>query len=27
MKDLSSIAIEHQVKKTGATFAAVVLWD
>ena len=27
IKDLSSIAIEHQVKKTGATFAAVVLWD
>jgi arginine decarboxylase len=27
MKDLSSIAIEHQVKKIGATFAAVVLWD
>ena len=27
IKDLSSIAIEHQVKKIGATFAAVVLWD
>jgi arginine decarboxylase len=27
IKDLSSIAIEYQVKKVGATFAAVVLWD
>jgi arginine decarboxylase len=27
IKDLSSIAIEHQVKRIGATFAAVVLWD
>jgi len=27
IKDLSSIAIEHQVKKIAATFAAVVLWD
>jgi len=27
IRDLSSIAIEHQVKKVGATFAAVVLWD
>ena len=27
IRDLSSIAIEHQVKKIGATFAAVVLWD
>jgi arginine decarboxylase len=27
IKDLSSIAIEYQVKKIGATFAAVVLWD
>ena len=27
IRDLSSIAIEYQVKRIGATFAAVVLWD
>jgi arginine decarboxylase len=27
VKDLTSIAIEFKVKKIGATFAAVVLWD
>ena len=27
IKDLTSIAIEYKVKKIGATFAAVVLWD
>jgi hypothetical protein len=27
IRDLTSIAIEHRVKKVGATFAAVVLWE
>jgi pyruvoyl-dependent arginine decarboxylase (PvlArgDC) len=27
IKDLSSIAVEHRVKKVGATLAAVVLWE
>ena len=27
IKDLNSIAVEHRVKKVGATLAAVVLWE
>lgn len=27
IKDLNSIAVEHRVKKVGATIAAVVLWE
>lgn len=27
IKDLTSIAVEHRVRKVGATFAAVVLWE
>ena len=27
IKSLRSIAVEHQIMKTGATFAAVVLWE
>lgn len=27
IRDLTSIAVEHRVKKVGATFAAVVLWE
>lgn len=27
IKDLGSIAVEHRVKKVGATLAAVVLWE
>jgi len=27
IKDLISIAVEHRVRKVGATLAAVVLWD
>ena len=27
IKDLTSIAVEHRVKKVGATIAAVVLWE
>ncbi len=27
IKDLSSVAVEHRVRKVGATLAAVVLWE
>jgi pyruvoyl-dependent arginine decarboxylase (PvlArgDC) len=27
IKELNSVAVEHRVKKVGATLAAVVLWE
>jgi len=27
IKELNSVAVEHRVRKVGATLAAVVLWE